>query len=123
MQGGLAMTDMEKIIVETEARTKNNEAKISDIAEELREVKGDQKAIYEIASSIKLIAQRVEQIDDKVNDTNDKVNKLAEKVNQHEILPYKKVADNWNSIKVSLITSVLSLLGTGIIGTVVIFGR
>lgn len=129
------MTEQDKItLIEAEQRAKSNSHRIDNIEEEIREIRDDQKAIYKIATSVELIAQRVSHIEDKVDDTNKKVaaqtkawqeteKKLSEKITEAENLPYKRVANNVNSVKISLITAVCSLIATGIIGCIIAFGK
>lgn len=129
------MTEQEKVtLIETEQRSKSNTHRIDNIEAELKEIKNDQKAIYSIATSVEVIAQRVSNIETKVDDTNSKVDaqtkawqeterKLSEKVNETENKPYKQIANNVNSIKVAVITCVCTLLVSGFIGALIVFGK
>ena len=129
------MTEQEKVtLIETEQRSKSNTHRIDNIELELKEIKNDQKAIYSIATSVEVIAQRVSNIGTKVDDTNNKVDaqtkawqeterKLADKVNETENKPYKQIATNVNSIKVAVITCICTLLVSGIIGAIIMFGK
>lgn len=121
-------------LIETEQRSKSNTHRIDNIEAELKEIKNDQKAIYSIATSVEVIAQRVSNIEEKVDDTNNKVaaqtkawqeteRKLADKVNEAENKPYKQIANNVNSVKVAVISCICTLLVSGIIGAVIIFGQ
>ena len=129
------MTEQETVmLIETEQRSKSNAHRIDNIELELKEIQSEQKAIYKIATSVELIAQRVSNIEDKVDDTNRKVDsqtkawqeterKLSEKVNETEAKPYRQIASNVNTVKVAIITCVCTLLVSGIIGAIVVFGR
>ena len=129
------MTDQETVmLIETEQRCKSNTHRIDNLENELKEIQSEQKAIYKIATSVELIAQRVSNIETKVDDTNSKVDaqakawqeterKLSEKVNEAENKPYKQIASNVSSIKVAVITCICSLLVSGIIGAIVMFGK
>lgn len=121
-------------LIETEQRSKSNTHRIDNIEAELKEIKNDQKAIYSIATSVEVIAQRVSNIEEKVDDTNNKVaaqtkawqeteRKLADKVNEAENKPYKQIANNVNSVKVAVISCICTLLVSGIIGAVIVFGQ
>ena len=129
------MTDQETVmLIETEQRCKSNTHRIDNLENELKEIQSEQKAIYKIATSVELIAQRVSNIETKGDDTNSKVDaqvkawqeterKLSEKVNETENKPYKQIASNVNSIKVAVITCICTLLVSGIIGAIVMFGK
>ncbi len=117
------MNEQEKLMLfETAQRSKTNAEQIGKLEAEIREVQNDQKAIYSIATSVEVIAQRVSNIEDEVKDTSRKVTGLSEKVIEAESKPYKQVATNWNSIKVAIISAACTLLVTGIIGTILVFG-
>lgn len=129
------MTEQETVmLIETEQRSKSNAHRHDNMELELKEIQSEQKAIYKIATSVELIAQRVSNIEDKVDDTNRKVDsqtkawqeterKLSEKVSETEAKPYRQIANNVNTVKVAIITCVCTLLVSGIIGAIVVFGR
>ena len=129
------MTEQETVmLIETEQRSKSNAHRLDNMELELKEIQSEQKAIYKIATSVELIAQRVSNIEDKVDDTNRKVDsqtkawqeterKLSEKVSETEAKPYRQIANNVNTVKVAIITCVCTLLVSGIIGAIVVFGR
>lgn len=128
------MTEQETVmLIETEQRSKSNAHRLDNMELELKEIQSEQKAIYKIATSVELIAQRVSNIEDKVDDTNRKVDsqtkawqeterKLSEKVSETEAKPYRQIANNVNTVKVAIITCVCTLLVSGIIGAIVVFG-
>ena len=129
------MTEQETVmLIETEQRSKSNAHRLDSMELKLKEIQSEQKAIYKIATSVELIAQRVSNIEDKVDDTNRKVDsqtkawqeterKLSEKVSETEAKPYRQIANNVNTVKVAIITCVCTLLVSGIIGAIVVFGR
>ena len=129
------MTEQETVmLIETEQRCKSNSHRIDNLECELKEIQSEQKAIYKIATSVELIAQRVSNIETKVDDTNNNVDaqakawqeterKLADKVNETENKPYKQIANNVNSIKVAIITCICTLLVSGIVGALIMFGK
>ena len=117
------MTEQEKTtLIETEQRSKSNSHRIDDLEADMKEMQKEQKAIYQIASSVEVIANRVGTIEGKVNDTNEQVSKLSEKVNETANQPYQQVAKNVNSIKVAIISAVCTLIATGVISAVLHFG-
>lgn len=123
------MTEQERIIlIETEQRSKSNTHRLDAMEAEMREIKNDQKAIYKIATSVEVIAQRVSNIEDKVDDTNNKVNAQAEawqeterRLTETQNEPYKRTANNVNSVKVAIVTAVCTFLATGILGAIIMF--
>lgn len=130
-EGGTVMTEQERIIlIETEQRSKSNTHRIDTVEEDMREIKNEQKAIYKIATSVEVIAQRVSNIEDKVDDTNKKVDaqnkawqETERRLNDTQNEPYKRTANNVNSIKVAIITAICSLLVSGIVGAIIAFAK
>lgn len=117
------MTEQEKTtLIEAEQRSKSNSHRIDDLEADMKELQKEQKAIYQIASSVEVIAHRVGTIEDKVDDTNAQVSKLSEKVNDAENKPYQQVAKNVNSVRIAIITAVCTLIATGIISAILNFG-
>jgi uncharacterized alpha-E superfamily protein len=55
-------------LTEVDARSRSNSHQIEEIKEEIKDIKNEQKAIYELTSSVKLIAQDMSSIKDSVND-------------------------------------------------------
>ena len=79
------MTDAERVIlIETEQRSKSNSHRINDIAEDIKEIKDENKAIYKIATSVEVMAEKLGNIEDKVDETNRKVGRA--KSNRSKIL-------------------------------------
>lgn len=128
IKGGTVMTEQEQVIlIETEQRSKANTHRLNSIDNEIKEIKNDQKAIYKIATSVEVIAQRVSNIEDKVDDTNNKVNaqtkawqeterRLTEVKNE----PDKRIAQNVNSLRMAIVTSVCTFIATGIVGAIIL---
>ena len=123
------MTEQEQVIlIETEQRSKSNTHRLDAMEAEMREIKNEQKAIYKIATSVEVIAQRVSNIEDKVVDTNQKVDSQAKawqeterRLTEAQNEPYKRTANNVNSVKVAIITAVCTFLATGILGAIIVF--
>lgn len=125
------MTDQEKVtLIETEQRSKVNSHRIDGIEEELREIKSEQKAIYSIATSVEVIAQRVGSIESKIDETKKTVEeqgkalqetdrKLSEKISEVENSPNKRTANNVNSVKVAIITAILTALASGAVAAII----
>lgn len=121
------MTDQERIMLgETEQRSKSNKERIDKIETAIDDIRNDQKAIYSLATSVELIAQKVTNIEDKIDQTNNKVDtqtnewREAEKrLTESQNEPYKRTANNINSIKVAIITAVCTFLATGAVGAII----
>lgn len=134
------MEDLDtKTLIETEQRSLSNAEKIEAINEEIKEIKTEQKAIHTIATSVEVIAAHMSHIEEKVDETNRKVDetnqkfndqveawreserKLTDKIAENESVPYKKIAQNVNSIKVAIITCICTTIVAGVIGALLYF--
>ena len=51
-----------QILTETTERAKSNTHQISELKDEVREIKKEQKAIYDIASSVKIMSESMANI-------------------------------------------------------------
>lgn len=127
------MTEQETItLIETEQRSKSNSHRLDAVEETLKEIQNDQKAIYKIATSVEVIAQRVSTIEEKVDDTNQEIRsqtkawqdtekRLTERINETESKPLKRMDENYNKVKVAVITAVATAFATGLIAALINF--
>ena len=129
------MTDNEKVIlIETEQRSKSNTHRIENIETEMKEMKNDNKAMYELATSVRVMAERQGNMEDKLDEISDKVDETSkaqkdtevrflQKINEVENKPNSLTADNVNKIKVSIITAIFTFLATGALGAIIYFAK
>lgn len=129
------MTDGEKVtLIETEQRSKSNTHRIENIETEMKEMKNDNKAMYELATSVRVMAERQGNMEDKLDEISDKVDETSkaqkdtevrflQKINEVENKPNSLTADNVNKIKVSIITAIFTFLATGALGAIIYFAK
>lgn len=124
----MSAEDMESRIVRVEERVTQNCKDINNIHTDIVEIKNDQKAIYELNSSVKLMVEKMSHMTEKLDDTNSDVKTLNKEMSnvksqlaEVDVKADKQVAKNWNQIKVAIITAICTLLATGVIGAVVSF--
>lgn len=124
----MSAEDMETRIVRVEERVIQNCKDIENIHTDIVEIKNDQKAIYELNSSVKLMVEKMSHMTEKLDDTNSDVKTLNKEMSnvksqlaEVDVKADKQVAKNWNQIKVAIITAICTLLATGVIGAVVSF--
>ena len=127
------MTEQEKVtLIETEQRSKSNQYRIDALEEDLKDIKNDQKAIYKIATSVEVIAQRVSNIEEKVDDTNQEVKmqaktlqdtekRLTDRINETESKPLKRMDDNYNKVKVAVLSALATALASGLLAAIISF--
>lgn len=112
------MTDFERRVDEL----KNDMSSFRDgVNSEIKELKNDNKAIFDIVSSIKVIAEKISNIEEKVDATNSKVNKIENRIVEVEKKPDEQIAKNWNAVKVAIFSAACTFLVTGVIGAVIVF--
>lgn len=118
----MSAEDMESRIVRVEERVTQNCKDIDNIHTDIVEIKNDQKAIYELNSSVKLMVEKMSHMTEKLDDTNSDVKTLNKEMSnvksqlaEVDVKADKQVAKNWNQIKVAIITAICTLLTTGII--------
>ena len=118
-----------KQLQETTDRAKSNTHQIDEIKEEVKEIRNEQKAIYDIASSVKIMSESMANIKDDViavkesqeqfsqkvkediEEVKDSQKELTNKIDNIEQKPYK----NWSKLKSTIIGGVATAVGTGAI--------
>lgn len=129
------MTNDEKtILIETEQRSKSNAHRLDKIENEIKDLNEENKAIYKIATSVEVMAEKIGNIDNKVNEISRKVdetsdaqkeseNRFLQQISNIENAPAKQVAKNVNSIRLTIATSVITFIITGLLATLIYFAR
>ena len=127
------MTENERImLIETEQRSKANSHRLDSVQNSIDKMKEENKAIYKIATSVEVMAEKLGNIEDKVDETKRKVDETAEaqraseerllqRVSDVENAPSKQTANNVNSIRLSIVTAVVTFLVTGVAAALVYF--
>lgn len=118
-----------QILTETTERAKSNTHQISELKDEVREIKKEQKAIYDIASSVKIMSESManikedviavkesqeqfsQKVKEDIEEVKDSQKELTNKIDNIEQKPYK----NWNKLKSTIIGGVATAVGTGAI--------
>ena len=88
------MEDLEVKVERVEQRSKSNTHQIEELKEEMKEMKEENKAIYDIACSVKVMAERLGNIEDKVDETAEGLKRTEAKLGQIENAPTEKTAGN-----------------------------
>lgn len=109
-----------KLLVEVDQRSKSNTHQIDGIKDEIKEIKAENKAIYELTTSVKLIAQDMGTIKDGLAEVKQGQSDLNKKVSDIENKPEKKTADRIEKVRVAAYTAVASMLATGIVGGIIV---
>ena len=118
-----------KILTETAERAKSNTHQIEELKEEVKDLNKEQKAIYDIASSIKVMSsemvnirgditavkdsqeQFAEKVKNDIEEVKDNQKELTDKIDSIEQKPYK----DWTKVKSTIITGVATAIGTSAI--------
>ena len=129
------MTENERImLIETEQRSKANSYRLDSVQNSIDKMKEENKAIYKIATSVEVMAEKLGNIEDKIDETKRKVDETAEaqraseerllqRVSNVENAPAKQTANNVNSIRLSIVTAVVTFLVTGVAAALVYFAK
>lgn len=124
----MSTEEMDARMARVEERVKLNTHELEVMQGDISDIKKEQKAIYDLNSSVKLIAERMGQMKDKMDDTNTDVKTLHKEmasvksqIAEVDVKADRQVAKNWNQIKVAIITALCTFLATGIIAAVIHF--
>jgi len=74
--------DIMKELTETSERGKSNTHQIEEVKAEIKDIRIENRALYELTSSVKLIAQDMGNIKDDISDVKNGQKELSEKVNK-----------------------------------------
>lgn len=121
--------DEKTILIETEQRAKANTHRIDRLETEIKQLEGENRAIYKIATSVEVMAEKIGAIDEKVDNINKKVddtataqrnaeNSFLKKISEIEHAPDEQISKNVNAIKIGVTTSIITFVATGIIATI-----
>ena len=102
-----------------EQSVSDHSRRIDSLERTMEGLEKEQKAIYELAASMKVISNRISNIEEKVDDTNKKVNEQAKLISDVENAPYKKTHSDVHAIRLAVITGVCSLLASGIVSAII----
>lgn len=127
-----------KELAETAERGKSNTHQIEEIKENIKEIKTENKALYELTTSVKLIAQDMssikedisevkkgqvilsEKMDTEISKVKDEQDKICQKIssveNQEDIKKGKKWDTFWSKIGTKAVEVILSLILGGVLG-------
>lgn len=124
------MTNEEiKRLAEVEQRSKSNTHAIEELKESIKEVRSEQKAIYEINANIKLMAQSVASVKEDVSDmkedisnTNkevkDDIGKVKERISAIESKPDKDTASTYRKYKDTIIAMIVTGVAAYVLGQI-----
>lgn len=92
------MDDMERRVMETEARSKSNTHRIDDLEE-------NGKVLQKLATSVELLAQNMQVMTEEQKKQGERLDALE-----------KEPGERWNSMKRTIFTTVTSTLAGGLVG-------
>lgn len=129
--------DDKELLIQTTERSKSNTHQIDEIKEDIKQIKTDQKAIYDLTSSVKIIADNIQnmkddikevkqgqsalsdkldnQISDIKDDVQTRVDDVSKKVDEIKQEPYDEYKHTKNSIKIQILSGIGKAVGIGLI--------
>ena len=109
----------DKEFYELKADTQTNTKEITDLRGRMGDIEKKQEMLYEMNSNIALIAQSLKQVEGDVGEVKENQKELSVKVSTLENAPARETLDNMKKIKIAAITSVATMLATGVAGTII----
>lgn len=117
------MTEQERILIETEDRSKSNSHRIDGIETEIKEIKKENKILHDLMTSVKVIAEKMSSIEEKVDEVKSKTDancsaqrefetKFTKQLNEIKNAPASQLFKNWNQVKVAVVTAVATLFAS-----------
>lgn len=117
------MTEQERILIETEDRSKSNSHRIDRIETEIKEIRKENKILHDLMTSVKVIAEKMSSIEEKVDAVKSKTDancsaqrefetKFTKQLNEIKNAPASQLFKNWNQVKVAVVTAVATLFAS-----------
>lgn len=107
-------TEIIRELSETTALAHHNELQIAEVKDELAEIKKDNKALYDIVTSVKIIAQDMTYIKKDIETVKTNQTDLREQISDLRSSPNKAKAQWWDKA----IGAVCGAIGMAILGYV-----
>lgn len=137
------MTDPNVLLGVVDQRSLDNERQITNLANELHtlqkehkedmdKMREEQKAIYDVATSVKVMAEQMHTMNDVMQDTNKKVDVIAQaqidseehlkkKISELENKPAREALETAKKIRMEVILTIVGFLVGGIMATLIKF--
>lgn len=137
------MTDPNMLLGIVDQRSLDNERQIANLTNELHtlrdehkedldKMREEQKAIYDVATSVKVMAEQMHTMNDVMQDTNKKVDVIAQaqidseehlkkKITELENKPAKEALETSKKIRMEIILMIVSFLVGGVLAKLISF--
>lgn len=137
------MTDPNVMLGIVDQRSIDNERQIANLAVELHtlreehkedmdKMRDEQKAIYDVATSVKVMAEQMRAMNDVMQDTNKKVDVIAQaqidseehlkkKITELENKPAQEALETAKKIRMEIILTIVGFLVGGVLATLIKF--
>lgn len=126
----MSSEEMDARVARVEEQTAAHGRNIEAIQNDIAAIRKDQKAIYDLNTSVQLMVQKMTNMTEKLDDTNTDVKNLSKEMSdvktqlaEVDVKADRQVAKNWNQIKVAIITAVCTLLATGVVTAILSLWR
>ncbi len=132
--------DDKELLIATSERSKSNTHQIDEIKADIKQIKDDQKAIYDLTTSVKVIAENVSNMKDDLkevkqgqsdlsskldnqiteikSDVETKVGSVNDKVNELKLEPLEEMKKDKHTLKIELIKQAIGYALTGLVAIV-----
>ena len=137
------MTDPNVLLGIIDQRSLDNERQITNLTNELHtlreehkddmdKIREEQKAIYDVASSVKVMAEQMHTMNDVMQDTNKKVDVIAQaqidseehlkkKISELENKPAQEALETAKKVRMEIILVIVGFLVGGVLATLIKF--
>lgn len=105
-------------LAEVSARAKSNTHQIEEIKKDIKEMRTEQKTLYDLTTSVKLIAQDMSYVKGSVDDVKQGQCEMNKKIQEIESSPAKMNAKKWEGIKAKVLYGIIALLIASLGGAV-----
>ena len=110
--------DIIKELSDTTALAKRNESEIAELHNDVAEIKKENQAIHDIATSVKLIAQDMSYVKDDVAEVKSSQSQIRNELSEVKNVPVKSKASAFDSAWKFIVTAIATGLVAFILGQI-----
>jgi uncharacterized protein YdcH (DUF465 family) len=119
--------DDKELLIQTSERSKSNTHQIDKIEDRIKDIETEQKALYELTSSVKSMAENISDMKSDIkevkkgqfdlsNKMDNQITDVKQQVQNMKDEPYNNYKKTKQSIKIQIITGIGKAIGIGLIG-------
>lgn len=121
--------DDKTLLISTSERSKSNTHQIEEIKTDIKQIKEDQRAIFDLTTSVKIIAENVSNMKDDLkevkhgqsdlsNKLDNQIQDVNDKVNELKLEPLEEMKKDKHELRIEVLKQIIGYAITGLVAIV-----